>query len=92
MEIVTTFTPDMVLLDIGMPLMDGYEVSRRMHQIPSLDKTVLVALTGWGQAEDRRRSAEAGFDHHLMKPPEPQELEKLLTDLKRSLSQTTNDV
>jgi CheY-like chemotaxis protein len=67
-----------VFLDIGMPGMDGYEVARRLRQTPGLGKTVLAALTGWGQQEDRRRTAEAGFDHHLVKPPEPQLLESLL--------------
>ena len=62
----------MVFLDIGMPGMDGYEVARRMRQQPGLEKVVLAALTGWGQQEDRRRTAEAGFDHHLVKPPEPE--------------------
>ena len=65
-----------------MPGMDGYEVARRLRQQPGLEKVVLVALTGWGQQEDRRRSAEAGFDHHLVKPPEPKALESLLADVK----------
>jgi CheY-like chemotaxis protein len=51
-----------------------------LRQTPGLEKTVLAALTGWGQQEDRRRTAEAGFDHHLVKPPEPEVLEKLLED------------
>ena len=68
----------MVFLDIGMPGMDGYEVARRMRQQPGLENVVLAALTGWGQQEDRRRTAEAGFDHHLVKPPEPKAVEDLL--------------
>ena len=71
LEMTKTYTPDVVFLDIGMPGMDGYEVARRMRQQPGLEKVVLAALTGWGQQEDRRRTAEAGFDHHLVKPPEP---------------------
>ena len=78
LEMTKTYTPDVVFLDIGMPGMDGYEVARRMRQQPGLEKTVLAALTGWGQQEDRRRTAEAGFDHHLVKPPEPQILDSLL--------------
>ena len=70
-----------MFLDIGMPGMDGYEVARRLRQKPGLEKVVLAALTGWGQQEDRRRTAEAGFDHHLVKPPEPKVLERLLADL-----------
>ena len=71
--------PDIIFLDIGMPHMDGYEVARRIRKTPSLDGVLLVALTGWGQEEDRRRSAEAGFDVHLVKPVEPGALETVLT-------------
>jgi CheY-like chemotaxis protein len=52
-----------------------------MREVPGLERTVLAALTGWGQREDRRRTAEAGFDHHLVKPPEPDALERLLAAL-----------
>jgi CheY-like chemotaxis protein/two-component sensor histidine kinase len=83
LEMTKTYTPDVVFLDIGMPGMDGYEVARRLRQQPALAKTVLAALTGWGQKEDRRRTAEAGFDHHLVKPPEPQALENVLGELRR---------
>jgi len=83
LEALNGYRPEMVFLDIGMPGMDGYEVARRVRQMPGLEDVVLVALTGWGQKEDRRRTAEAGFDHHLVKPPEPQTLESLLTGLKR---------
>ncbi len=78
LEAVQVFRPALVLLDIGMPGMDGYEVARRIRSMPGLESVVLAAVTGWGQQEDRRRSAEAGFDHHLVKPPEPQALENLL--------------
>jgi CheY-like chemotaxis protein len=64
-----------------MPGMDGYEVARRLRQHPALKDVVLAALTGWGQQEDRRRSAEAGFDHHLVKPPELELVESLLCNL-----------
>jgi CheY-like chemotaxis protein len=80
LERIKTYTPDVVLLDIGMPGMDGYEVARRIRQLPGLGKVVLAALTDWGQQEDRRRTAEAGFDHHLVKPPAPEVLEKLLAE------------
>ena len=71
------FAPDIAFVDIGMPRMDGYGVARgiRKRLGPGV---VLVALTGWGQDEDKRRSREAGFDHHLTKPPEPDVLERLI--------------
>ena len=62
------FEPDAVLLDIGMPGMDGYEVARRIRALPAGGATQLIALTGWGQQEDVRRCMQAGFDHHLVKP------------------------
>jgi two-component system, sensor histidine kinase len=62
------FEPDVVLLDIGMPGMDGYEVARRIRALPVGGSTPLIAVTGWGQQEDVRRCFEAGFDHHLVKP------------------------
>src|SRR5690242_14918738 len=67
-EIASTWQPDVVLSDIGMPGMDGYEVARRL---PGMENLHLVALTGYGRDEDRRRSREAGFDLHLVKPTEP---------------------
>ena len=75
------FRPQLVLLDIGMPGMDGYEVCRRIRRESALEKATVVALTGWGQDEDRRRSHEAGFDHHIVKPVEPSALKRLLDDL-----------
>jgi CheY-like chemotaxis protein len=75
------FAPDVVLLDIGMPGMDGYEVARRMRAMAQLTGALIVAQTGWGQEEDRRRSREAGFDHHLVKPVDPAALEDLLARL-----------
>jgi signal transduction histidine kinase/DNA-binding response OmpR family regulator len=69
--------PEVVFLDIGLPGMDGYEVARRLRR-PGRNEALLVALTGYGQDEDRRRSREAGFDHHLVKPVDPAVLEELL--------------
>ena len=65
---VEEFHPQIILLDIGMPDMDGFEVARRLRQRPEYGDVLLIALTGWGQEEDRRRTREAGFDHHLVKP------------------------
>jgi CheY-like chemotaxis protein len=80
--IAQAFHPQVVLLDLGMPGMDGYEVARRLREQPGLQPAMLVALTGWGQDEDKRRSKEAGFDHHLVKPTEPDVVQKLLADPK----------
>ena len=68
-----------MLLDIGMPGMDGYEVARRIRANPANRNISLIALTGWGQDEDRRRSVAAGFDHHLVKPADIEQLRQLLT-------------
>ncbi|MFN7134382.1 MAG: ATP-binding protein, partial [Myxococcales bacterium] len=73
-----SFRPDLILLDIGLPKMDGYEVARRLRGRPELDGALLVALTGYGTAEDRRRSLEAGFDDHLVKPPDVEMLRRVL--------------
>jgi CheY-like chemotaxis protein len=78
LEQAETFRPELVLMDIGMPRMDGYEAARRLRQLPWAGEVVIVALTGWGQDEDKRRSEEAGFDRHLIKPVDPTALEALL--------------
>jgi two-component system CheB/CheR fusion protein len=78
---VDTFRPDVVLLDIGLPGMDGYEVARRLRTRPEMKQALLVALTGYGQDDDRRRSREAGFDHHLVKPADPEALSALFARL-----------
>jgi CheY-like chemotaxis protein len=73
--------PDLILLDIGLPGMSGYEVAERIRANPALSDTVLVAMTGYGQAEDKKRSRQAGFTLHLVKPVEPPLLQKLLSSL-----------
>ncbi|MCE9545619.1 MAG: response regulator [Planctomycetia bacterium] len=70
--------PDIVLLDIGMPGMDGYQVAKEIRSQPELDQMLLVAFTGYGQAEDRQRAVDAGFDLHLLKPASLQELKEML--------------
>jgi CheY-like chemotaxis protein len=75
------FRPDIVLLDIGLPKLNGYEVAQRIRQQPRDYKVSLVAVTGWGQLEDRRRAMEAGFDHHLTKPVDLPALTRLLATL-----------
>lgn len=83
LELAREWRPEFILLDIGMPKMDGYEVARRVRDLPELAGVILIALTGWGQDHDRRRSAEAGFDHHLVKPVEHKDLEAVLVELRR---------
>ncbi len=78
LELAERFRPEVILLDIGMPKLNGYEACRRIRETPWGKNAVLIAMTGWGQAEDKRRSLEAGFDHHLVKPVDPGALVKLL--------------
>jgi len=78
-ETAQAFHPQVVLLDLGMPQLNGYEAARRIRALPGGDDVVLIAQTGWSQPEDRRRSQEAGFDHHVVKPIPSGSLEKLLT-------------
>ena len=73
-----TMRPDVVLLDIAMPKMDGYEVARRIREKPWGSQATLIALTGWDREDDLRRSREAGFDHHLTKPVDPSAIEALI--------------
>jgi signal transduction histidine kinase/DNA-binding response OmpR family regulator len=75
------FRPDAVLLDLGLPVMDGYEVARRLRAQPFGERLVIVAASGYGQEHDRRRSAEAGFDDHLVKPLDPSHLTETLASL-----------
>jgi CheY-like chemotaxis protein len=81
LAMIETDRPDVVLLDIGMPVMDGFEVARRVRQRSDFDNIMLIALTGWGQPEDRDRTRDAGFDHHLVKPADITALQSLLTTL-----------
>ncbi len=77
-EALRTQMPAAAVLDIGMPGMDGYELARRVRAAPHGADLTLIALTGWGNDEDRRRSREAGIDHHLVKPVDLHLLEDLL--------------
>ena len=92
-ETSKTFAPHAVLLDLGMPKMNGYDACRRIREHPWGKNMVVIALTGWGQNEDRHRTHEAGFDHHLVKPVAPEtllkDLARLVTERNGSLSRTS---
>jgi len=81
-EAATAYKPDMILLDIGLPKLNGYEVCRRLRELPDCRSTLIVALTGWGQDDDRRRSTDAGFDRHLVKPVDLAVLGELVANVK----------
>ena len=68
------FAPEIAFIDIGLPGRDGYSVARALRELPATASSTLVAVTGWGQDDDRRRSLEAGFGIHLVKPVEPQQI------------------
>jgi CheY-like chemotaxis protein len=78
LEAVAAFRPEVVMLDIGMPGMNGLEVARRLRERPEGRDLTLIAVTGWGQEEDHRRSREGGFDHHLVKPVAIEDLQGVL--------------
>ena len=80
LDVAATFRPGVIVLDIGMPKLNGYEAARLIRQQAWGADMVLIALTGWGQEEDKRRALEAGFDSHLVKPVLPEALEKLLAE------------
>ena len=75
------FLPQVVLLDLGMPKLNGYDACRCMRERPWGEGIISSALTGWGREEDRARTSEAGFDHHLVKPVRPLELLKVIDEL-----------
>ncbi len=80
-KLAEDFRPNVIMLDIGMPMLNGYEACRRLREQPWTNNVVFLAMTGWGQDEDKRRSQEAGFDHHIVKPVDFVVLEKLLASL-----------
>jgi CheY-like chemotaxis protein/PAS domain-containing protein len=77
-EMADRLRPTTILLDLGMPVLNGYETCQRIRALPWANSIVIIAQSGWGQREDRRRAREAGFDHHMVKPLDPIELSKLL--------------
>jgi CheY-like chemotaxis protein len=81
LQLAENFRPHIVLLDLGMPKMNGYEACRRIRDHAWGAQMTLIALTGWGQEDDRRKSSAAGFDGHLVKPVDPETLEELSMSL-----------
>lgn len=79
LAIAREFDADVVVLDIGMPGLDGYAVCRELRALPHGEHLRILALTGWAQQEDRRRTREAGFDAHLVKPVDPEQLTRIVT-------------
>jgi CheY-like chemotaxis protein len=82
LETAEQWQPEAVFLDIGLPGMDGYEVAERLRELPHAKDAVLIAITGYGQDDDRLRSRQAGIDHHLVKPVAPDALRSLIDSLK----------
>ena len=80
-EAAAQFQPCVILMDVGMPRLNGYDATRRIREQPGGDTTLIIALTGWGQPGDRALSKSAGCDGHLVKPVSLPDLEKLLTEL-----------
>jgi len=89
LDLAETFRPSLALLDLGMPRVNGYDTARRLRQTEHGRDMVLVALTGWGQPDDRSRSLASGFDHHLVKPVDPSMLERLLAHPARAAEKKT---
>src|SRR5690606_24758365 len=87
--LVAGWAPDIVFLDIGMPGLSGYELAKRLRAQDGGEGRVLVAVTGWGQPEDRRRTRESGFDHHLVKPPELTAIRTICAQRRRSSHHAT---
>jgi CheY-like chemotaxis protein len=86
MQAALDYRPDVVLLDIGLPGLNGYEVAKRIRQNPVLKNAVLVAMTGYGQETDRQCSQEAGFDHHLVKPADFGKLQQILATVSEQVT------
>ncbi|ESQ84855.1 hypothetical protein AEAC466_07300 [Asticcacaulis sp. AC466] len=87
LEMAREMKPDVVLLDIGMPGMDGYEVCRQLRKMPGMEQLVLIAQTGWGQESDRQKAFAAGFDHHITKPVSLDLLTQLLADINQTATE-----
>jgi two-component system OmpR family response regulator len=91
LQMVAAFRPDVVLLDLGLPGLDGYEVARRLRQREDIEQPLVVSLTGHGQPEDRSKALAAGCDLHWVKPAEPEALQQLLTESREGTLSTTSN-
>ena len=80
LEVAEKFKPEIILLDVGLPGMHGYEVAQRLRRLPENENLIIVALTGYGQEQDRLRALEAGFDYHFVKPVDFNKLEALVNN------------
>lgn len=89
LETIRHFRPDVVLADLGLPQMSGYQLAEEIRKLPSMDDVVLIAISGYGQPADKERSQAAGFRQHLVKPIDPSELEHILDDLRPAYSKAT---
>ena len=83
LQILQEFSPDVALVDIGLPGMNGYDLARRIREQPQFKNLMLIAQTGWANEEDRLRSREAGFNYHLAKPINHARLREILTECQR---------
>lgn len=85
LDMAETFRPEAILLDIGLPEMDGYETARMLREMPECKDITIIAVTGWGQDEDREKGRLAGFNHHVVKPADSSTLMQLLASARRDL-------
>jgi CheY-like chemotaxis protein len=86
LTLASSFQPHLALLDLGLPGMDGHAVGRELRKRPETEGTILIAVTGWGHEDDRRKSQEAGFARHLVKPVDPAVLQRVLAELRPSVT------
>ena len=91
LEIAAAFQPEAALVDLGMPNMNGYLLARKLREWRWTRDAVLIAVTGWGGERERERAKEAGFDHHLLKPAQPERIAELLAEVRPATSAARGD-